>query len=455
MMRRSERGSIAWRGREEARQEKEQLNPLQHLVETEIAAQTKVSRLMAMLLARKLKEQGVSGLENRLDELEAEIERQLLPGTPSGTFVFDDGSPELNSGLSLDFSTAELEEFSEHVTAATKKATADVIDLLYEETKKEVGDLAEESLQRRAKDIRDFQKRLALRWEKPLRSLSLQIGLSAQYGQQMNEWLRREADPTKSAIVDVLTRLHARATQVACEIEILLKGGFADGALSRWRTLHELTIVAFFITEHGNGVAQRYLDHLRVDSLRMARQLNAAASQLGHRPVGDQDFLTLQTDVVALKLKYGEAFGGEYGWAADVLSNQRPTFAELEKAVNLEKYRPYYKLASDNVHAGPKGVFHRLGLSLNQHDMLLAGPSNAGLEEAGRLTAISLGMIATSLLALEPIADGIVWGRIISELSFKIENEFLAESKRLAEDESNFTELRSPGPRRLKPSSRR
>jgi hypothetical protein len=43
----------------------------------------------------------------------------------------------------------------------------------------------------------------------------------------------------------------------------------------------------------------------------------------------------------------------------------------------LDYLRPYYKLASHNVHAQPKGILFKLGLVQNQ-DILLAGPSNYG-----------------------------------------------------------------------------
>ena len=44
------------------------------------------------------------------------------------------------------------------------------------------------------------------------------------------------------------------------------------------------------------------------------------------------------------------------------LSKQDLNFSDIERAVRLDHLRPYYKLASHNVHANPKGMLFRLGL---------------------------------------------------------------------------------------------
>jgi len=50
------------------------------------------------------------------------------------------------------------------------------------------------------------------------------------------------------------------------------------------------------------------------------------------------------------------------GWASDALGKKRVTFADLESKGQLDHFRPYYKMASHNVHAGAKGITWRLGL---------------------------------------------------------------------------------------------
>ena len=51
----------------------------------------------------------------------------------------------------------------------------------------------------------------------------------------------------------LLIRL-VRACQVTDEIICLLENGFADGAMARWRTLHEIAVVAVVISQHGENL---------------------------------------------------------------------------------------------------------------------------------------------------------------------------------------------------------
>jgi hypothetical protein len=40
--------------------------------------------------------------------------------------------------------------------------------------------------------------------------------------------------------------------QIFNEILVLLKSGYADGANSRWRSLHELAVISFFLLDNNN-----------------------------------------------------------------------------------------------------------------------------------------------------------------------------------------------------------
>ncbi|MDB5936353.1 MAG: hypothetical protein JWQ01_3697, partial [Massilia sp.] len=204
--------------------------------------------------------------------------------------------------------------------------------------------------------------------------------------------------------------------------------------LSRWRTIHELAVTAMFISEHGKPVAERYAAHLAADSIKTARQYQKFASVLGYRPIGPKEQKRLDKEAQELAQKFGKTFLNDYGWAADALKISQPTFASIEAAVNLDRFRPYFKLASGTVHAGAKGTYHRLGV-LDDRDLILVGSSNVGLEEAGRLVTISLNHITMVLLMLHSNTDSIVWGRILLELSTKVENNFLKIARKIEREE--------------------
>jgi hypothetical protein len=50
------------------------------------------------------------------------------------------------------------------------------------------------------------------------------------------------------------------------EIIVLLENELADGAMARWRTLHEITTVAILIEKYGEDVAERYVNNQIVES---------------------------------------------------------------------------------------------------------------------------------------------------------------------------------------------
>jgi hypothetical protein len=426
--------------------------PLQTAIDSLYAGEFKTSRLMARLVADKVSQLGGPDLSTQIDMLQAQIEKKLLAGQEEGTFTFDDGS-HVERSLDMDFTKDDYARFEEKLGQEWEATYHQMLDLGFAELISGIREQADAAVENRAKEIEQFERRLRRRWQKPMRLLAMQIGLTAQFGEETNDWLRSRATPSNGATVEALTRLHARATQVAGEVEALLKSGYADGAISRWRTIHELAMVAYFIHQHGNEVAQRYLDHLTVDSLRMARVYRNASKKLGYASMEEKEWDELQSNVNSLKVQYGEEFATEYGWAAKALSKNKPNFSDIEKAVEFDKLRPYYKMASDNVHAGPKAAFSRLGILPREDNLLLAGPSNAGLEEAGRLTAMSLTHISSPLMAVAASADGIVWLRILFELSKEIEKEFLVCRAKLLDDHSRIN-LRKSSMETKKPRRR-
>lgn len=80
--------------------------------------------------------------------------------------------------------------------------------------------------------------------------------------------------------------------------------------------------------------------------------------------------------------------------------------------------------------------------------MLLAGPSNAGLAEAGRLTAMSLAQVSMVLMMVHTVVDSLVWARVILQLSRDAEEEFLRAERRLLDDEGTLRPRRVRSPAR-------
>jgi hypothetical protein len=137
--------------------------------------------------------------------------------------------------------------------------------------------------------------------------------------------------------------------------------------------------------------------------------------RLGYQPVSKQSIETINKEYASIIDKYGKRFGSQYGWASEVTSKQRPTFADLEIVADIWWMRSHYHLASHNIHAGPHALYFRLG-DASEGSMLLLGPSDAGLTEPGQNTAVALVKTVSALLGEPYSLDKIVTMHILLRL---------------------------------------
>ncbi len=270
---------------------------------------------------------------------------------------------------------------------------------------------------------RRFERRLRRTWKNGLEGLEVLIHISHEAGDSV---ARRspsgEPDPTLYALV----RIHAKSCQVAREILCLLRSGYAAGAHSRWRTLHEFAVVAAFLREHGPETAERYLLHTNIDSYRGMKQYVEHYEALQHDPVNEDEIERIRSTYNALCERFGKEFSSDYGWAAAALGMKRPNFTDIEKAAGLDQWRPYYRLASSATHAGPKGVLFNIGVPNAAFPALPTGASNAGLADPGHGCAISLTQITTALLCHAPKSQGVLLASALALLVDEIGEDLIA-----------------------------
>jgi len=139
----------------------------------------------------------------------------------------------------------------------------------------------------------------------------------------------------------------------------------------------------------------------------------------------------------AVIARFGPEFGkGDYGWAGHHLGKAKPTFKDIERAAGIDHLRAHYRMASHNVHANPKGVFFKLGM-LTESQVLLAGPSNAGLCEPGQCAALSLAQVSAALGRLQSTLDNNVALQMIVQLVAEVAEAFGQAHERLAADEAS------------------
>jgi hypothetical protein len=230
---------------------------------------------------------------------------------------------------------------------------------------------------------------------------------------------------------DVLIRLHMRACQVASEVVVLLENGYADGAMTRWRTLHEISVVALLIAEHGDRLAERYLAHEVVEARNILKVHTETFEDLGYKKPSEREVARIEAAYRASVARYGDKFGDDYGWADGYVSNTR-SFATLTEAAGRSRFRAHYKLASHNVHAGVKGITYKLGTL--DGTGAFAGASNAGLEEPGQNTAITFILMTLLLFDSQPKGDDAIALKFLVDLQTQTINGFIRAGRRLRRD---------------------
>jgi hypothetical protein len=248
------------------------------------------------------------------------------------------------------------------------------------------------TLARHRADRIGFEARLYSRWLEALDLYEAILIATREIGEEFTGAHHPQALAEEDLVFGVLARLHARACETASEILALLKSGHASGAHARWRTLHEVTVTAYFVAQHGQQVAERYVLHETVEELKAARNYERCQPRLashGYEPLDPGDLPALETEVAPLKDRFGDNFKENYGWASAALEIARPTFAQIEAAVELDHIRAHYQMASHPVHAGSKGLSFNLGKS-PRTTMLLTGGSNYGLADPGHAALVSL-----------------------------------------------------------------
>lgn len=286
-----------------------------------------------------------------------------------------------------------------------------------------------------------FGTRLYERWGDGLHLLRMLITIAREVGSEINGSGGKTGDAPLTA--GVLTRLHARACQISEEIVCLLESGFADGAMARWRTLHEISAVSSLIGQHGEELAERYIEHDAIESARAARQYQTHHVRLGQEAIAPDEIAEIEERSKTLTAKYGKHFGAANGWAAKHLGMAEPTFAQIIEAAGIDHLSPYYRLASHNVHANPKGIFFKLGI-IGEAEVLLAGSSNAGLADPGHSTAISLMQITTSVALSNPTLDHLIAIKTIQKLVDEIGGAFIDAHDELERDHAEFERMTRP-----------
>jgi hypothetical protein len=408
------------------------MRPIQRTLNNEISKMPEL--VLQEFLKRKLKEVG-SPLP---PEGIAALMRHIMSGNTEN-FVWDDKDKVNTQDHTISFDDKDEEEIIRMVEKLTSKMP-DIIDNVSKKTARDIFKTlrakwtVEGAIQ--AYETDEFRQRLEDRWGEGLDLLCMLLTVCREIGSEANKRYRRSKSKKHQFRRFVLIRLQSRACQVADEIITLMENGFANGAMARWRTLHEIAVIVTLIENGDEELAERYILHDAVDRKREADEYERTQVPIGYAPLAKSVRKELEKNYAEALKRFGEDFKGEYGWASSIIKG-RATFRRLQEEAGREGMTSYYKLASYNIHVGAHSMFNSL-TNIGNDEILLAGRSNAGLLEPGQNTAFSLVQITASLTQYAKDMDYIIQQTTVIEIRDAITKAFANADRKLRKDEVEF-----------------
>lgn len=382
---------------------------------------------MRFHIVNKLKSYGISLDKKQIEKLENvnldHLETFELELTESQKSQLSNKTEIHEDKLSIEFSDADFGEIEKLIKESTDIAITETLGYLSGKLTQEWKSQSRWLLLKENFTRSRFNKKVAQVWQKPFNSLEMFIGVCIDNCEEFCIEYQTEND----VVFDTIRRLQIRATQIGYEILALMRAGFADGAMARWRTLHETAVVSLFIAKHGEEVARRYLEHTTITNYKEMVEYKKYHEILGEKPLSEDEFNRMKNEKEKLCEKYGKNFYSDYGWASSVLSDSpkfEPNFRDIEKNVGQEYLRPYYKFSNINIHAGSKSILFQLGMPDNKN-LSLAGPSIFGHVDPGQNTAISIFLATISLLQIKSEFDIAALLLALQEIRDQVFDEFI------------------------------
>lgn len=286
-------------------------------------------------------------------------------------------------------------------------AKAEAMKLSYEVDLKERNAIRELELE-------PFFLRLGKTWETPLLRLKSLTLICEELLFEIGE----EFDSGKiqfDAKFDAATKLFCRIIKTSSEVYQLLVGGFSEGALSRWRTMHESSVILAVLTASDRLVSERFMDFQAILRFRSAEDFNCSLGSVGAAQL-DGAFVGSLADAKNQVLKkYEKGFDSENGWARPLIKSDkkgRIKFSDIESIAGYESLRFQYLLANRYVHSGADSIDFLLDLSLSNKNMLLTGSSNEGLYQPIIYCGLTLVLAFSSIVGIFPGDDRDVFEKL-------------------------------------------
>jgi hypothetical protein len=270
----------------------------------------------------------------------------------------------------------ELEEYILGFNSYIEKAMSDYIDNFENSTQEIVQMVSEENaknvlaeLDKTANMMIRNRKRILVNVKKELKSVYKNIlknlKMILELGKEISE--EYEVDDKDNKYMALLKILQNSCLTLS-EIYCLIENGFPDGAIARWRTLHESAVVGELLVKSDNEVSELFFEHCCVSDYKEMQSYIEHMKQLDLEPIDESGKKRIEDEYDLVTEKYGKVFASDYGWYYKKSYNGKITFTDLEKKANLNYLRPYYKLACNNIHISSKSLLFKIGNLTSEND---------------------------------------------------------------------------------------
>ncbi len=182
--------------------------------------------------------------------------------------------------------------------------------------------------------------------------------------------LKTEMHDRKVPFSDIVRMtLFGNLCRTVDEVGILLSNGSTRTALAVYRTVYEHAVVGIFLMKKDDeALYQKFVDYAHKDVRKKADSLGKHFQALKFPSLENSHQQKIDTRTKELQGLYGDSFFNDYGWAKDHL-DERPSFWAIEKAAEMERYRPFYIWASEFIHPS----FQTLGDIQNEQGKMVLG----------------------------------------------------------------------------------
>lgn len=247
-------------------------------------------------------------------------------------------------------------------------------------------------------EIKGFEERNFIRWKSAFDHLEMILQIACELGEAHGKDVQERNSADNNVTMAALAHIFPKSLLIVQEIVCLLKGGFPDGALARWRSLHESSVTAMYIAKNGEKAALEYLLSLHFSARRAANQMNEHAERIGLSKFTVKELEEFDARCSEAERILGRAIKTDKDGEWPRITLHHKNFASIEKSVDMEHWRPWYKWASSYIHANHRPVKDYLGLKDSSVQINLVGPSNSGFVDPFQLTALTLAQLLETYL---------------------------------------------------------